>query len=186
MPVNTDFALAIGQGIAWVGATTLAAPTGATTALATGFADLGAITTAGITENASQTRTDFKRWGNVNVFKSVITDQKHTFDVSFLESNPNVLSLYYRTGTAPTPDATSKELTIVDDTTGARDKRSIVFDLLDGTNKIRFYLPAAEVTATKNPVYKTDSLIEYGVTITAYPNTAGIAVQRFFKLNAIP
>jgi hypothetical protein len=33
----------------------------------------------------------------------VITDIKHEFNIKFLENNPSVLSLVYRTGTAPTP-----------------------------------------------------------------------------------
>jgi hypothetical protein len=63
--------------------------------------------------------------------------------------------------------------------------RAWCFDLLQGTNHIRFYVPQGEVTARKNPVYKTDSLIEYGVTITAYPTSTGVVVQRQFLLDAV-
>jgi hypothetical protein len=49
---------------------------------------------------------------------------------------------------------------------------------------VRFYVPEGEVTAVDSPVYKTDGLVEYGVTITAYPNTAGVAVSRQFQLAA--
>jgi hypothetical protein len=57
--------------------------------------------------------------------------------------------------------------------------------MLEGTNHIRFYVPNGEVTGRKNPVYKTDSLVQYGVTITAYPTPAGISVQRDFLLDAV-
>lgn len=72
-------------------------------ALAPPWVDLGGITQDGLTENPSQSRTEFKRWGAISPYAAVITDQKHEFNIKFLENNPNVLSLVYRTGSAPTP-----------------------------------------------------------------------------------
>jgi hypothetical protein len=60
-----------------------------------------------------------------------------------------------------------------------------VFDVLEGTNHIRFYLPKGEVTNVESPVYKLDGLVEYGVTITAYPDDNGVAVARSFLLDAV-
>jgi hypothetical protein len=189
MAANTDYALAMASGIASVAPTTATDPlTGGTmTALTTPWVDLGAISTAGITENLAESRTEFKRWGNITTFKSVITDEKHTFDVSFLESNANVLAAFYKVpgGITPSGTAPASTLAVTDDTTGALDVRSWVFDMLEGTNHIRFYVPRGEITARKNPVYKTDTLIEYGVTITAYPTSAGVAVKRLFLLDAV-
>jgi hypothetical protein len=288
MAIDTFYALAMGNGIASV------APSGTPNpdnmvALSAPWADCGSISTAGLTENLAETRTDFKRWGNITTFQSVITDTKHTFDVSFLESNPVALGVFYRTpaptatgagasevqtitisgvptggtfvldfngqptaplaynaatsavqtalqglstigagnatvtgtagtsyvvtfagalanqnvpqivathnftgGTTPgiavtttTGGSAGQILKISDDTTGQRDVRAWTFDLLQGTNHIRFYVPQGEVTARKNPVYKTDSLIEYGVTITAYPTSTGVVVQRQFLLDAV-
>jgi hypothetical protein len=75
-------------------------------ALSAPWVDLGAITQDGLTEDPSQSRTEFKRWGSISPYAAVITDQKHTFNIKFLENNPAVLSLVYRTGTAPTPTGT--------------------------------------------------------------------------------
>jgi hypothetical protein len=291
MAVNTNYALAMASGIASNAPTTTADPmTGDMTPLVAPWVDLGAISVAGITENLAESRTEFKRWGNITTFKTVVTDQKHTFDVSFLESNANVLSTFYKVpggvtptgtatnevqtltitgaptggsfsltfngattpalaynaapaavqtalqalstigagnatvtgtagvsyvvtfagtlanqnvgslvpvgtftgGTSPaitvattTGGATGSLLSLTDDTTGALDVRSWVFDMLAGTNHIRFYVPRGEITARKNPVYKTDTLIEYGVTITAYPTSSGVSVKRAFLLDAV-
>lgn len=76
-------------------------------------------------------------------------------------------------------------MTVTDDTTGVRDIRAMCFDLVNGTNKIRFYCPMAEMTALGNISYKFDGLIEYQCTFTAYPNASGVAVQRQFLLDAM-
>jgi hypothetical protein len=115
------------------------------------------------------------------VFRAVITDQKHSFKVKFLESNASVLGLFYRT---TTPVGSAGLYSVTDDTTGTIQPRAFLFDILDGANKVRFYVPEGEVTAVDSPVYKTDGLVEYGVTITAYPNTSGVAVSRQFQLAA--
>lgn len=293
MAIDTYYALTIAQGIA-SGAPNGTGDPGAPTTAATGPAspwyDFGAISTDGLTENPSQSRQEFKRWGAISPFAAVITDQKHEFQVKFLENNANVLGLAYRTGSTPTPTGTSSNevqtvtisgaptggsftldyngqptvdiaynatasavqtaltnlsnigsgnvavtgsaggpytvtfqgalaaantpqlvavsnltggtspavsvatttagsagslLTITDDTTGVRDIRAFCFDLIQGTNHLRFYVPQGEVTALGNITYKNDALIEYDVTITAYPNASGVAVKRYMLLDAI-
>lgn len=288
MAIDTFYALAMGNGLCSVAPSGTANPDNMV-ALSAPWVDLGSIATSGLTENLAETRTDFKRWGSIATFASVITDTKHTFDVAFLENNPATLGAFYRTAT-PTPTgagtsevqtititgtptggtfvldyngqptaplaynstpaavqtalqglstigagnatvtgtagvsyvvtfagtlantntpaivatqaftggttpaigvatttggSTGQIIKITDDTTGQRDVRAWCFDILQGTNHIRFYVPQGEVTARKNPVYKTDTLIEYGVTITAYPTPSGIAVQRQFLLDAV-
>jgi hypothetical protein len=183
MAVDEDFILAMSQGTSWVAPEGTGAPT-AMAAPTTPWQDLGAMSTDGLAEDLSVSRTEFKRWGSISVFKTVITDQKHEFKVKFLESNPTVLGLFYRVAT-PTPDVTAHTLTITDDTTGQLDPRAFVFDVLEGTNHIRFYLPKGEVTNVESPVYKLDGLVEYGVTITAYPDDSGIAVARTYLLDAV-
>jgi hypothetical protein len=71
-------------------------------ALSAPWTDLGGVTQDGLMENPSQSRNDFKRWGAISPYASVITDIKHEFNIKFLENNPAVLGLVYRTGTTPT------------------------------------------------------------------------------------
>lgn len=289
MAVDNYYALAMSQGIASVAPSN----TGGTdnmVALTAPWTDLGAISTAGLSENPAETRVEFKRWGNISVFASVVTDQKKTFDISFLETNPNVLGWYHKQGSALVPTGTGTNevqtisisgtptggtfsltyngqttaalaynaatsvvqtalqglstigagnatvtgtagtsyvvtfvgalaatntpaivavgtftggttpaiavatttggavgqlLSVTDDTTGIKDIRAVTFDLLQGTNHERIYCPTAEITAKKAIVRKTDSITEYGVTITAYPNSSGVAVKRSWLLDAV-
>lgn len=288
MAIDLDYVLAMGDGIASVAPVGTAAPAGMT-APSSPYVDLGALSTDGLSEALSDTRTNFKRWGSISTFKTVITDEQKTFDIGCLESNPNVLGLFYRVpvptptgagvsevqtvtitgaptggdfvldfngkattdiafnataaavqsalqalstvgagnatvtgsaggpytvtfagalanqnvtvltatgnftgGTTPavavattTPGSAGSLLSFNDDTSGTQDLRTFVFDILEGTNHIRFYLPKAEVTDRKNPVYKTDTITEYDMTITAYPNDSGISVARSYLLDAV-
>jgi hypothetical protein len=288
MAVDTYYALTIAQGIASVAPPNQTNPDNMA-ALTAPWADLGAISVAGLVENPAQTRTDFKRWGNISPFAAIITDQKKDFQVSFLESNANVLGVVYRNGgpltasgagtsevqtvtitggptagtfvldfngqpttdlpynastsavqsalqalssvgagnvtvtgsvgtytitfggtlantnvpqltavsnltggtspgvsvSTPTGGSSGQILKVTDDTTGLRDVRSLCFDLIQGTNHIRFFCPTAEMTALGNITYKFDGLIEYQCTFTAYPNASGVAVQRQFLLDAV-
>jgi hypothetical protein len=142
--VNEDYILAMSQGTSSVAPTGTAAPTGMAAAT-TPWVDLGAMSTEGLTEDLATSRTEFKRWGSISVFKTVITDQKHEFKVKFLETSPAVLGLFYRVPT-PTPDATTDIISVTDDITGKLDPRAFLFDVLEGTNHIRFYVPKGEVT----------------------------------------
>jgi hypothetical protein len=69
MAVDTNYALTIAQGIGSVAPANSADP-GAPTTSPTGpgapYVDLGALSTDGLTENPSQSRTEFKRWGSIS------------------------------------------------------------------------------------------------------------------------
>lgn len=184
MAVDTDYALAMSDGIVSKAPQDTTEPTDMN-ALTTPWVDLGGINTDGLSESMKETRQTFKRWGSINIYKSVITDEAKTFHVTFLESNPAVMGLYYRLTADPTPDATSHIVKFADDTTGTRVVNAMVFDLTEGTNHIRYWCPRVEVTDKDDVVNKTDGERAYGVTLTAYPDDTGVAISRQFLLDAI-
>lgn len=188
MAVDEDFILAMSDGITWVAPKGTVAPAITTASIptpTTPWEDAGAMDTSGLTNNNDETRTEFKRWGSIAVFKTVITDKKTTFDVTFLQSSPTVLGIYHRMGSTPVADTTTKVISVTDDTTGVHDPRAYIFDVLDGTNHVRYYCPNAEVTATKAIEHATDKLTSYPVTITAYPDANGVAIARTYLLDAV-
>lgn len=184
-----------GVGVSEVQAVTVnGAPTGGTFVLTFGdvaTTDLPYNATAAAVQTALQALPSIGA-GNVTVtgagpytvtFAGTLANQ----NVAALSATGNLTG-----GTSPsvtvsttTQGSSGQILTVTDDTTGIVDRRSFVFDVIEGTNHIRFYLPMAEVTNRKNPTYTTGALTEYGVTITAYPNNAGVAVQRQYLLDAI-
>jgi len=290
MAVDTDYALAMSDGISYVAPYGTGAPVDPPTALSAPWVDLGAMSTNGLSEAAAETRTSFKRWGSIVDFKTVVTDQQKTFDVAFLESNPNVLGLFYKVtaptptgagtsevqtvtitgtptggdfvlvyggdattdlaynataaavqaalqalpsigagnvtvagsaggpytvtfggtlanedvaqmhatgnftgGTSPTvtvatttPGSSGQLLKLTDDVSGKIDLHAFCFDVIEGTNHARFFVPKGEITARRNPVYKTDTLTEYDVTVTAYvDDVLGYAISRAYLLDAV-
>lgn len=182
MAVDTDFAVAGANGIASYAPVGTTAPVDTAT-LTTPWIDLGALSTDGLTESGAETRTSFKRWGSIVPFKTVVTDQSFTFKVKFLESNKDVLGLWYKQA-PPTVDATTKLVTVDADTTGKIDKHAFVFDVIEGINVARYYLPSAEITNRDDVVAKPDGIFERGVEITAYPDATGLAVRFIGKFAA--
>jgi hypothetical protein len=63
----------------------------------------------------------------------------------------------------------------------ARMQRGFGFDVIDGDYQRRIYLPLAEVTERGDITYKSDELIGYEMTVTAYPGSDGVSVKRWFK-----
>jgi hypothetical protein len=291
MSADSNFSFPILAGSAWVAAANTSNP--GLTALSTlpAWSDCGGLDQSGLTENPSVTRVDWKRWGSISTYNSVITDIKHEFSFTCLESNPVVLGLAYRTGTVLTPSgspvnevqtvtitgsptggsffldyggsitpalaynastsavqtalqalsgigagnatvtgtagssyvvtfagslaatnvaqltasqdftggaspaisvatttggSSGSTLTVTDDTTGQRDVRAFTFDLVGtGGNHERFWCPTAEITAVANIGYNFQNPAPYAFTVTAYPNTSGVAIQRIFALDAV-
>jgi hypothetical protein len=170
--------VAVGQDLyAYVAPTGSTAPTDATTAVAAAFKDLGWVNEDGLTEGASLEKTDIKGV-NGSTVRSVITGQSKTFKLTLLESkNINVLGLYYgssSTFTGATGPAT------VSVKSKARDLRAFIFDIFDGSDTTRIYVPTAEVSSVGDIVYNASGTpIGYEVEITAYADTSNVWFKKF-------
>jgi hypothetical protein len=132
--------------------------------------------------------------GNATVAGSAGGPYTVTFAGTLANQNVAALSATgnFTGGTSPavtvattTAGSSGQILTITDDTSGTQDIRAFVFDMFDGTNHIRFYTPKAEVTTRQNPAYNTGSLVQYGMTVTAYPDDSGVSVRREYLLDAV-
>lgn len=184
MPTNADLALVGASGVGYVGAIGVTAPVGFG-ALNAGHHNIGFISDEGLTESRDEDTTTFTPWGKLSPIRKIVTRSEKSFQLTPWESNQEVLSLYYRTPLAGlTP--VSGVITIQDSDTPSPDPRSFVFDVSDGTNRFRIYLPNGEVSERGEVVYQTTEMIGYPLTITAYPGDDGISVIRYFMLNELP
>jgi hypothetical protein len=145
------------------------------------FLTAGLVTDDGVSLGISESVEKVKAFGtNVSV-RSIIKESEQTFDVTFLETNPTVLELYHR-----------KELgTIIPDGDGkfsiptglaASQVYAFALDVLDDENAFRFYYPSAEITDRKERKIGNGQVIQYTITVTAYPGTDGIACTEFYTL----
>lgn len=144
-----------------------AAPTSQSVALNVAFIDVGYIGEDGITQSlpGSGDATQIKAWQNGATVRTIRSapDDLPTFTFVMLETKEESLETYY--GSAVTQTIT--EGSLVYDSTDTRTHYSWVFDVVDGAELERIYVPDGLVTEVGDRVYANGEPIGYEVTIEA-------------------
>jgi hypothetical protein len=167
-------------GAVKVAPTGTAAPTTSVSALNVAFTDLGGVLEGGITESWWDDTTDIKDNSGLTV-RRLITGTAATLAFTLLESKSDALELYHKGDQVVTDGGTGYK---IDVHTPQRDQRSFVFELLDGSTHVRIYVPIGEVTDRGEITYTNDGSIQYPITVTAYPTTAGVLMTKFSDSSA--
>lgn len=183
MASNSDLALVGATGVAYTSAVGTTGPTDFS-ALSS-WDDLGYISDDGLVAGVSDDRKEWTPWGSLQPIRSQITKSTKTFKIVCWETNETVLGLYYRQEAADVAPGAGNIISFEDNDRPTPDRRAFVFDIIDGNNDFRFHLPEAEVTERGGVTYKTDELIGYEMTITAYPDINGLSVRRFLRIAAL-
>lgn len=152
------------------------APTSASATLNAAFKELGWLHEDGLVEAANADSAEIKAWDGTTVRK-VMTSSEFTFQVKLLETNEHSLELYYSGSAVATDGGTGSK---IDVKSPENDRRSFVFDVLDGNHVARVYIADGEVTERGDITYANGEPIAYDVTITAYPNSSGVSFIKFF------
>lgn len=174
-----------GTGLAWFAPTGSTAPTDATTTLDAAFRNAGMITEDGVTAKFNESSKKVKAFGSQQTQRTLVTDSESTFDLAFLEQNQYSLAIFFRKAIGSiTPTVGTGAFSL---TSGAyvRQLYAAVFDVIDGTNHLRAYCPSCEVTNRNDVKISNGNENTWPVTITAYPNSSGVAVQWFFVMSAL-
>lgn len=182
---GTGAAGADGTGLAWFAPVGSTAPTDATTGFAAAFRNAGLITDNGLTIKFGESTKEIKAYGSTAIQRTLVTDEKFTFEIEFLETNQYSQAVYHRLGiNSITPTVGTGAFSL---TTGAytRQQYAAGFDVIDGTNHIRAYCPTLEMTDRKDVQIQAGAEISWGVTLTAYPNSSGVAIQWFYVVPAL-
>jgi hypothetical protein len=148
-----------------------------------GWINLGYISDDGITEARSEDRQEFVPWQSLSAVRSEVTTSQKTFQLTLWESNWDTVSLYYNVGIDDvTIDSTGDIDVVIFDEQGKpkQDLRRFGVDVVDGVYARRVLLPYGEVTERGDIVYKSDTLIGYECTVTAYVGPDGVSVRRMF------
>jgi hypothetical protein len=154
--------------------TSATAPTDATTALPVDFQDVGYIGEDGVTETRDRSTTNIIAWQNADNVRSVVTESSITVQFVGIESNANMIGLYYGAEVA-----TDGSVEIVPASTGGR--RACVLDYVDGDKLVRMYMPEAELLETGDLVMASGEPVGYDVTITGYPGIDGWSAKKWFS-----
>ncbi len=170
-----------GTGLAWFAPLGSTLPTTASAALDAAFLNAGLITEDGISASFSEDSNEIRAYGTQVSQRTVITGQTTTFQLSFLESNEVSLAVYHRKALGSISPAVSTGAFSVTTGTFTRQLYSAVFEIVDGTNKIRAYVPSCEVTNRGDMSVSAGAAITYEVTLTAYP-VSGVAINWFYAV----
>ncbi len=151
-----------------------------------GWRDLGYISDDGITEGRDENQESFIPWQSNSPIRVETTSATETFKATLWETNFDVVSLYYRKGLNDMTETAGAvgEDPVVSFTVGGkpkRDLRKFGIDVIDGAYMRRIILPYAEVTERGDLMYKSNMLIGYEVTITAYEGSDGISTMRLYR-----
>lgn len=165
-----------------IGATTVAGPTNATTALNAGFKAAGYIGEDGVTEATDRSTDKVKAWGGDTV-KVLQTDFAASYTFTFLESlNADVLKAVYGAGNVTTTPATGSAGTLhaVKINGDVLPRQSFVFEVKDGDARIRIYVPQGQITEVGEVTYNDSEVIGYQVTVEAFrDSTLGANAVKF-------
>lgn len=157
-------------GAVSVAATSATLPTDATTALGTGFANLGYISEDGMTRAITRESDNIKAWGGDTVL-AIQSEFGETFQFRLIESlNLDVKKVVFGdtnvTGalsTGITTTVNSKELA----------EHAWVIDMVTRGAVTRIVIPNGKVTEIGEITYSDSDVIGYDVTVTAFPDATG-------------
>jgi len=151
-------------------------PTNASAALSADFAEVGAVTDAGITESTSQEWNDIYIWQANLLARRVPGKYGKTFKFAAAETNLTVLGIQF---TGSTITQTAEGVTIEEKVPGT-DTRSWVLHGIDGTRAQRIVIPSGEVTERGDVVWAAENITVYEWTLTAYPDSNLVVAYRYY------
>jgi hypothetical protein len=183
---NVDLSVVGANGGGWavdLGAAIPTAPTAYDSTLAVALLPLGAISEDGLNYGFDENKQDFFAWGQLTPYRSQVTQSLRTFQVTLWETNRAICkSLMFRKEVSAVTVDGSGEFTFAETAQPAPDRRSFVFDVMDGETIERFFVPVGEVTNRESVSYKNDEISGYRITITTYADSVGNTVYHYGKV----
>lgn len=129
----------------------------------------GFISEDGVTESNESETERIRAWGGDTV-RVVQTDHTVTYSFTFLESkNATVLRAVYGDDNV---DTTGDVIT-VNVNSDVLPHQSWSFEMKDGDNRIRVFVPDGQITTRGEITYTHTGAIQYEVTVEAFPDSDG-------------
>lgn len=164
-----------GTGEVFVAPEGTAAPTDASTALATPWSGLGYTTDSGVTINRSVDRGEITAWQSVTPVRYVYSAAALTVAAEFIQSNEEVLRLYlgidaFEAGALP--GELAGDIPVIPQ----QDTRSMVLQWVDGDITNRLYIPKVEVSETGDVALSRTEATGFSLTFAAVAPASGDAL----------
>ena len=156
------------------------APTGATPVWAAAWKELGYIGEDGVTENSGIDNEEIKAWQSGAVIRKVITGSTCDFSFECIETNLNVLALFYP-GSTVTPVTGPPAESKLDQKLPVPTFVALGLDVVDGSVLERIIVPRAQMSSREERTYANADARGYTVTMSASPDSANVLATRFYN-----
>lgn len=154
-------------------------PTTADEALAAGFANLGYISDAGLTNDNARTVDEIKAWGG-DVVLTVQSEKTDTFSTVLIETlNVDVMKAVY--GDENVSGDLTNGITVNVNAQELEEKSWIVDMIMRNGVLKRIVIPNGKITTTEAITYADNDVTGYGITLTAYPDANGNTHYEYIK-----
>lgn len=150
-------------------------------ATATSFVALGYVSDDGLTETIDRSTDKIKAWGG-DIVKVVQSEFSVTYQFTLYETlNADVLKAIHGTANVTTTAATVSSGTLQSVKVNAATLPKIpwLFDMKDGTAKIRIVVPLGQVTTVGDITYNDGGVIGYEVTVEAFADSSGNQAYKY-------
>ena len=146
-------------------------PTDASTTLGADFKPMGYVSSDGVTNSNKISVSNIKAWGGDTVMVSQ-TDKTDTIAFTLIESlSENVISAVFGPGNVSGTLATGMTVKVNGD---AQDEAVWVINMvLNGDTAKRIVIPCGIISDMADIVYKDDTAIGYGITLSCLPDSSG-------------
>lgn len=154
-------------------------PTSASATLDAGFKSMGYVSADGVTNSNSLSVSNIKAWGGDTVMVSQ-TDRSDTMKLTLIEAlNIDVLKAVFGSGNVS--GALNTGITVEANADQPAEASWVIDMVLNGNTAKRIVIPSAVISALDDIVYKDDTAIGYGVTLTCLPDSSGNAHYEYIK-----
>lgn len=183
---SVDLSVVGANGGGWctdLGAAVPAVPTDHVVQPDAAFHPLGAISEEGLTYGFDEDSQEFLAWGQLTAYRSQITRSLRTFQCVLWETNRAICkSVMFRLPVSSVETDGSGVFSFEETATPTPDRRSWIFDVIDGQTMERFYVPVGEITDRDDVEFTSEEVAGYNVTVTAYADQNNVTVYHLGKV----